>query len=387
MKVQGLGFHPVPIGAEKKPPSWFSWTDYRDGKEPGLTNHEIETLFANPEVGRVGIILNKRSFLIDYDGDLGKQMLWSEVIPSCSIELQRLLRSTAHTKTPHGGHILVLLDPNAFPEGVEEILCWQLLVNGHEDGNAEIRVLSQNKYSIEYGMGYVPVIDIQEVVTLSKEDSVELVEICRRFKSESTAIRNIAKLLVTFWIKGRRQSLAFAISGYLHKNKVAIDLTRRLVQYLAQLTNDEEEGMRLDAVNRTYTKDVKEVIGYSMLTELIDSNESIIQIITQQLSKIGCPFRASDGNGEVRTRATENTGGDQDRDKEKELSAIVLELLEPNIGLLFKNRTDDRAFAAIRVKGHREIVPIHKSKRFDLWVRKTYYDETKDTLGSEVLMK
>ena len=63
----------------------------------------------------------------------------------------------------------------------------------------------------------------------------------------------------------------------------------------------------------------------------------------------------------------------------------MIELLEPHIELLFKNRTDDRAFAAIHVNGHREIIPIHKSKRFDLWVRKTYYDETGDTLGSDVL--
>ena len=45
----------------------------------------------------------------------------------------------------------------------------------------------------------------------------------------------------------------------------------------------------------------------------------------------------------------------------------------------------DLAFAAIKINGHREIRPIHKSKRFDLWVRKTYYDETGNTLGSDVL--
>ena len=230
-KVQDLGFSPVPIaaGTEKKPPSWFPWTDFRDGKKPPLTTNEIETVFANPEVGRVGIILNKRSVLIDYDGALGKQMLWSEMIPSCSKELQRLLRSTTYTKTPHGGHILVLLDPIAFPEGVEEILCWQLLVSGHADGNAEIRILSQNKYSIEYGMDYEPIVDIQKVVTLSKEESIELVEICRRFKLESTAIRNIARGLSTYWVRGRRQGLAFALSGYLYKNKIAIKVTRQLV--------------------------------------------------------------------------------------------------------------------------------------------------------------
>ena len=153
-----------------------------------------------------------------------------------------------------------------------------------------------------------------------------------------------------------------------------------------QITNDEEADKRFDAVNRTYAKDVEQVSELSMLIELIDGNESIIQMMRQQFSKLGYSFHASDGNGEVRTSATRNTGGDQDRDSEdKELTTIVFELLEPHIELLFKNRTDARAFATIHLNGHREIVPIHKSKRFDLWIRKTYYDKTKDTLGSDIL--
>ena len=71
-------------------------------------------------------------------------------------------------------------------------------------------------------MDYEPIVDIQRVVTLSKEESIELVEICRRFKLESTAIRNIARGLSTYWVRGRRQGLAFALSGYLYKNKIAI---------------------------------------------------------------------------------------------------------------------------------------------------------------------
>lgn len=256
-KVQRLGFPPVPIiaGEDKKPPSWFAWTDYRDGRKSALTDEEIEIIFSNPEVGRVGILLNRTSLLIDYDGALGRYMLWSELMPRCSKELQRELRATAHTKTPHGGHILVLLDANAFPDGIEEMLCWQLLLanghsgndsNGNGNGHAEIRVLSQNKYSIEYGQDYEPIVDIQQVVTLSKEASVELVEICRHFKSESIAIRNVASSFLPYWVKERRQDLALAIPGYLYKNKVNIDVARHLIQYLTQLTGDEETTKRLE---------------------------------------------------------------------------------------------------------------------------------------------
>ena len=63
----------------------------------------------------------------------------------------------------------------------------------------------------------------------------------------------------------------------------------------------------------------------------------------------------------------------------------MIELLDTRIKLLFKNKIDDKAFAAIHINGHRETIPVYKSKRFDLWVRKTYYDETEDTLGSDVL--
>ncbi|MGH9978665.1 MAG: hypothetical protein ACRD8Z_22965, partial [Nitrososphaeraceae archaeon] len=256
MKVQRLGFDPVPIiaGEEKKPPAWFPWTDLRDGRRSALTDEEIERIFSNPEVVRVGFILNNRCLLIDYDGPLGRHMLWSELMPRCSEVLQRQLRATAHTKTPHGGHILVLLDANAFPDGIEEMLCWQLLANGHGgNGSGEIRILSQNKYSIQYGQDYEPIIDIQQVVTLSKEASIELVEICRRFKSESIAVRNVAGSILPFWVKERRQDLALAIPGYLYKNNVSIDITRHLIQYLTQLTGDEEAAKRLDAINGTYS--------------------------------------------------------------------------------------------------------------------------------------
>ena len=141
--------------------------------------------------------------------------------------------------------------------GVEEMLCWELLCIGQGDnhnnnGHAEIRILSQNKYSVECGQGYEPITDIQQIVTLSKEASIELVEICRRFKSESMAIRNVANSILSYWIKDRRQDLALAISGYLYKNNIDSDIARHLVQYLVLVTDDEEAIKRF-ASYQSYT--------------------------------------------------------------------------------------------------------------------------------------
>jgi hypothetical protein len=374
-KVQTLGFQPVPIaaGLEKKPPSWFCWTDLRDRKRPALTYQEIESMFSNPEVGRVGIILDKRSLVIDYDGALGEKMLWNEFIPRCSQELQRLLRSTTHTKTPHGAHILVMLDGNVFPEGIEEILCWQLLANGHANGNAEIRILSQNKYSIEYGEGYESIRDIKEIVTLSKRESIELVEIGRCFKLESTTIRNIANSLLPYWAKGRRQDLTLAIAGYLYKNNVNVDVTRCLVLYLGQITDDEELQMRLDAVKGTYTKKVEEVSGYNRLLELVDENESIIQKIKKQFSRLG--YRFYDDNADPRTGSESNDSSNS--------ATELLTIVKPEIVELFKDQLNN-PFAAIRINGHFETMPIpaSSSSKFKMWVCKTYYEKEQKVLSN-----
>jgi hypothetical protein len=373
-KVQTLGFQPVPIaGPKKKPPSWFCWTDLRDRKRPALTFQEIESMFSNPEVGRVGIILDKRSLVIDYDGVLGEKMLWNEFIPRCSQELQRLLRSTTHTKTPHGTHILVMLDGNVFPEGIEEILCWQLLANGHANGNTEIRILSQNKYSIEYGEGYESIRDIKEIVTLSKRESIELVEIGRRFKLESTAIRNITNSLLPYWAKGRRQDLTLAIAGYLYKNNVNVGVTRCLVLYLGHITDDEELQMRLDAVKGTYVKRVEEVSGYNRLLELVDENESIIQKIKEQFSRLGYQFY--DDNNDPRTGSESNDSSNS----ATELFTIV----EPEIVELFKDQLNN-PFAAVRINGHIETIPVPASNsgKFKMWICKIYYEKEHKVLSN-----
>ena len=91
-KVQTLGFQPVPIveGSEKKPLFLVSLdTHLREGKRPVLTHQEIESIFSNPEVRRVGIMLDKRCFLIRAlpRGSRENDVRWSEMIPqSCSKE-------------------------------------------------------------------------------------------------------------------------------------------------------------------------------------------------------------------------------------------------------------------------------------------------------------
>jgi hypothetical protein len=75
----------------------------------------------------------------------------------------------------------------------------------------------------------------------------------------------------------------------------------------------------------------------------------------------------------------------EDEEGKKKLSQKVIEILRPRISLLFKDGSDT-PFAAINTEEkYRHIVKLHKSKWFNLWVRKTYYETANDTLGNEVL--
>lgn len=260
---------PVPITADtsKKPPSWFHWTDWRDGKKPRLTDIEIEDIFSRPEVVRVGVLLDKSCFVVDYEGE-GSAVQWNMVIRRGSQELQDALKQTRHTRTPHnGGHMFVLLDAETFPDGIQEMICWQLAGNGgkknkdeaHAPGSGEIRVLSQTKYVVEAGLGYGPLNGGNYLpIGLNGILSKELVDLYTGFRDESNAIRSIVtgnpkNSILQYWTADsmHRQDLAMAISGMLWHDSIGEEAAYHLIYYIAKMTHDEELDLRLGAVRST----------------------------------------------------------------------------------------------------------------------------------------
>ncbi|MGH9988164.1 MAG: hypothetical protein ACRD8W_29865, partial [Nitrososphaeraceae archaeon] len=162
-KLGHRGVVPIQAEGEKKPPGWFNWTPYRDGEKPRLTDAELESIFSNPEVGRAAIMLSKASFVIDSEGEgTAVQAILEMRMPE---GLREKVRNTRTTITPHGRHKHLLLSPEAYPDGIDELLCWYLQledtdkkserkVGEHAPGSGELRVLSQSKYCIELGPGY-----------------------------------------------------------------------------------------------------------------------------------------------------------------------------------------------------------------------------------------
>ena len=133
-----------------KKPTLEEWTPLRN-KDVQISIEQLQDWLSSPLAGRIALLLDKSLLPFDYDG-AGEYVIWDKLVPRCGTELQKAFHQTTLTKTPHGGHILFGIDPNDFPDGFKEIQCWW---NGKEHN--QVILLSQNKYLVERGMGYLAI--------------------------------------------------------------------------------------------------------------------------------------------------------------------------------------------------------------------------------------
>jgi hypothetical protein len=366
-----------------KKPTLVEWTPLRDME---ISIEQVREWLSSPLAERIAVLLDKSLLAFDYDG-AGEYAFWKRMVPRCNPELQEAFHKTTLTKTPHGGHVLFGIDVNDFPEGLRETQCWW---NGKEHN--QVILLSQNKYLIERGIGYQCKRGIETLVTLDIKLILELISLLKRIRSEIVAIKKCVDVLQHYYYNTNRNNLTFSLSGFLRKGDVPEYLIKDLQEYLMDITGtdtEDERRERFNVIKNTCSKDRSsgDVSGMEIFLQSVNNDDNLLLTIQNALRPLGY-FKGSNSTNNRNNNNNKNDSKDnQDsKDKSVKLSAEVIKLLEPRIELLFKNKTDDKAFAAIHVNGHREIVPVYKSKRFDLWVRKTYYDETGgDTLGSEVL--
>jgi hypothetical protein len=379
-KCTRLGWFTVGI-ADKEPPKGCTWTDKRGTVADVVYRQKY--FCNNDDVKRLAILLDsiKFGFALDVDGSKAMQIFQRKIIPRYSQGLQDKINMTTHTKTANSGnHWLFEIKRKDFPKGISQRQYW----TDKQEKHGEIKLIGTNQYVIERGIGYHPIRGIESLVSLSQQEANEFLNILDEFDKETISIRNVSSRLLKYYVPTNRQNLVLRVAGYLHKHHVPEYLCCNLVEYLIEITDDDEPVKRFQAVRDTYVKDADtdKVSGHMKLLEVVDGDESVIILINQEIGNVGYHFN---GNCHTDKKASSKEGNDHDdSDKGVKLSAEVIKLLEPNIDLLFKNQFDS-AFAAIQINGHREIVPLHKSKRLDLWVRKTFYDETENTLGSEVL--
>ena len=177
-------FSVIPI--KNKRPVLEKWIDRRNQL---ATDEELVMWFSNGKAEGVTITIDETQFAIDTDGT-GESLLQDRIVHRFSSVLKDKVHRTMHTKTPHGHHRSFRVKHEDFPEGIREKSIVKL------DGHNEIAVKGKNHYLVERGEGYDIVNDVDCIVTLSKEETIELFKMLDNFKSESNGIKTVLSVLI-----------------------------------------------------------------------------------------------------------------------------------------------------------------------------------------------
>jgi hypothetical protein len=295
---------------------------YEHRRNQLATTNEIDLWFSNgdgrlPKANGIAIAINNTEFGIDIDGDKCEYTFWNKIVSNLSTELHDKISKTMYTKTPHGSHRIFRVLSEDFPDGIKERTIVKF------EGHNEIAVKGNNHILFERGPGYEIVNDVDCIITLSKEETTQLLETLDRFKAKTNAVKTIVGTLIPHYTNGRRDSLVFALSGYLHKNGVSESFIFEIVESLVSRTNDGESQARLRVVKDTCSKDANsdQVSGYIRLLDALDNNQSAIADIEQVLNELGLgTFNGISRKGDI-----------QNGEVEMILPADILQELTPHI--------------------------------------------------------
>jgi hypothetical protein len=304
--AQSLTAKEIPIIPTKnKKPILDTWADRRNKV---ATAEEMKDWYSNG-IGKsiadgIAIPINNTEFAIDTDGR-GETVFLTKLMKGFPEELRNKIKNTMLTKTPHGYHRTFRIRKEEFPDGIKS----ETIVK-YNDHN-EIQVVGKAHYLIVYGIGYEVISDIDNIITLSKEDAEKLVGILKLFRGEANGIKTTLGALKPHYSQPKRNDVVFALSGYLHKYGVPEFLIHDVVEQLATDNSDDEIPSRLRVVKNTCAKDAsrEEVSGYHKLLEALDNDKDAISEIAEVFRQL-CPnskFRSAN-------RYSNGDGNDEDKD-------------------------------------------------------------------------
>jgi hypothetical protein len=269
----------IPVIPTKNKIPVEKWTERRNQI---ATEQELVAWFSNGKANGMAIPINNTEFAIDTDGTC-ECLFLNKVVARLPKDIQDAVNNTTHTKTPNGDHRLFRINSQDFPEGIKEKV--YLKLNDHN----EIALKGKNHCLVERGPGYDIINDIDSLIILQKDQVNQLLKTLDVVKAETNGVKTIVGALLPYYANGRRDSLVFALSGYLHKNFVPESFIYEVVESLGSQTNDEELQARLRVVRDTGVKDPKsdQVSGYNKLLEALDNNQNAIADIEQVLKQLG----------------------------------------------------------------------------------------------------
>ena len=267
------------------------------------------------------------------------------------------------TKTPSKGlHIIFRIKSEDFPTGVRTREYWNELGNGKRHN--QINLMGNGYYVVERGPGYSQINGPELLVTLSKDNMQELLNVLEQFEEETNAIRKMATKLTRYYQPTNRDNLAFALSGYLHKNRVPKKLCDNLVEHLIDATGDEEKANRFQTIRDTFAKeaDTDQVSGYTKFLEAVSGDESAILTVQKEFGILGYHL-ISNGDGRAKNSAKQKSEKEK---KKKQRIEYIQKYSISETALAEAIIIWQKAFFAISDFGDRNEVKITLEKQIEL---------------------
>jgi hypothetical protein len=189
---------------------------YNQRRKELATAKEIDFWFLNgngrlAQANGIAIAINETEFGIDTDSEKCESIFLEKIVSNLSTELQDKIHKTMHTKTKHGHHRTFKILLEDFPMGIKD----KTIVNF--EGHNEIAVKGKDHILIERGSGYEILNDVDCVVTLSKNETLDLFQLLDSFKANAKGIKTVLGVLKPHYKEPARHKIALCLAGYLHK--------------------------------------------------------------------------------------------------------------------------------------------------------------------------
>jgi hypothetical protein len=415
----GLSVFPLAT-KQKKPPKQFKWEPFQHTLP---SQEQVKSWFDGSD-NNIAIATGTVSKLLvfDLDGDIAKLYADNVIQNKIRRDTRDAIADTIWVETGGGGfHLLIRFDPGEFQQDnpaaskIKNAVLWR-----GKDGHSEIRLKSDGGYivappSIHPNGNAYRSLKGTSIAELSKEQILDLIQAYRQiggnrdrttqreeankqndpdrvqeFPSPTTTlddeqIMDIVVILRQHYLKGQRHDFVLSLSGWLRKEGITLESSRKVVEGLAA-ENDEELHDRLATLKDTYGKqNSEEVKGYQGLLEILEAQLGSAELARQILKEVQDAFPENsllhNNNVVSDSDAHDDEGGGT---KSPSASELAIGFVDKRAVLYFK---DEYWTPHIKVKvgDHTETMPV-ASSRFELYISKIFFDEMdKQVLKAESL--
>jgi P4 family phage/plasmid primase-like protien len=244
----------------------------------------------------------KISIGLDIDGVDARKIFYRWIVPRLVPSLQNKVKQTTHTISQGGGdHIILGIKREYFPllhlklGNATDVHTSKIWIGSNGKHN-EIALMGTKSCLIERGNGYQNIRGLECEEILERDELVNLLTVLEAFQTESKVVKECVKILSPEWKQPNRDGIAFAISGWYHKDSnIPQEFTEQFFDFQIMDSPHRDENLvkTKSVIKRTYSMNKNEVIGRSQVDEIFGGT-TVRSKLKRELEKLGYTFKDSE---------------------------------------------------------------------------------------------